>query len=194
MFGGCPGPGWFVMSDKSDSEIEAVLDAYDHEHEKRESEVLQAEDAGAWYDEQFRHVIASVIRPYFEEVALQLEAHGHPALVEEGSVSSPDHRLAGGSKITLAFLPKERAQQSLRHQLEMNDAPHFMLRCDKRKRLIELFQEPDPGFMGGGEMSAITWSLTEVTRENLKARVLPMIRDALSPPGGQDEKSFQSIS
>jgi hypothetical protein len=182
------------MYDGPDSEIEAVLDAYDHDHDKREHVVRQAEDAGAQFDGQFRQMIASVIRPYFEDVALQLEAHGHPALVEEGSVSSPDHRLAGGSKITLAFLPKERAQQSLRHQLELNDAPHFMLRCDKRKRLIELYQDPDPGFMGEGEASALTWSIAEVTRDNLTTRVLPMIREALSPPGSQDEESFPSMA
>jgi hypothetical protein len=181
------------MSNRHDSEIEAVLDAYDHDHKEREDEVRQAEDAGAWYDAEFRQVIASVIRPYFEEVALQLEAHGHSALVEEGSVSSPDHRLAGGSKITLAFLPKDRAQQSLRHQLDLNDAPHFMLRCDKRKRVVELYQEPDPGLWAGGAVSRPTWPIEDVTRDNLRKRVLPMIREALRPPGCQEEGSVPSV-
>ena len=182
------------MPDTPDSEIEAVLDAYDQDHAKRESEVRQAEEAGSLFDDQFRQVIASVIRPYFEEMVLQLEAHGHQALVEGGSISSPDPRLAGGSKITLAFLPKERAQQGLRHQLEMNDAPHLMLRCDKRRRLIEIYQEPDPGFMGGGEVSAVTWSLTEVTCDNLRKRVLLMVQESLSPPGSQDLRSFFSMA
>jgi hypothetical protein len=173
------------MRDEHDSEIEVILDAYDRDHDKRESEVRQTDEAGAWYDDQFRQLIASVIRPYFEEVARQLQAHGHPALVEEGSVSSPDHRLAGGSKITLAFLPKDRSQQGLRHQLELNDAPHFMLRCDKLKMLIELYQDPDPSFMGG-TIFGPTWSLTEVCRDNLKKRVLPMIREALDPVDAED--------
>ncbi len=162
--------------------MEKVLVAYDHYHEEREDEIRQAEDAGAWYDTEFRQVIATVIRPYFDEVALQLEAHGHPALVEEGSVSSPDHRLAGASQITLAFLPKERAEQNLRHQHELNDAPHLMLRCDRRKKVIELFEEPDVGLWDGGEVFTPTWSIEQVTRDNLRERVLLMIRETLSPP------------
>jgi len=171
------------MSKEFDAEIEDVLQAYDRYHEHNEEEVRRAESAGTSYDAAFRQVIASVIRPYFEEIALQLEAHGHSAMVEEGSVSSPDPRLAGGSKITLAFLPKERAEQSLRHQFELNDAPHFMLRCDKRKREIELFQDPDPGFLEGVAGFPLTWQVEEVTRDALRARVLPMIREALGPPG-----------
>lgn len=114
------------MSDQHDhdSEIEDILEAYDHHHEQHEDDIRQAEDAGLRYDLRFREIIASVIRPYFDEVATLLNAHGHTAMVEEGSLSSPDPRLAGGSKITLAFLPKERSRQSLHHQLEMNDAPH----------------------------------------------------------------------
>ena len=177
------------MSDVQDFEIESVLKAYDHYHEEHEEEVREAEGAGAGYDTRFRDVIASVIRPYFEEIALQLEAHGHSALVEEGSISSPDPRLAGGSKITLAFLPKERGRQGLRHQLELNDAPHFMLRCDKRKRLIELFQEPEPGLRDGGAVFGPTWKIEEVTRENLRERVLVMIQEELSHPDIRDDGS-----
>ena len=174
------------MSDQHDPEIEAVLKAYDDYHEEREDEVRQAEDAGTTYDVRFRQVIASVIRPYFEEIALQLKAHGHAALVEEGSVSSPDPRLAGGSKITLAFLPKERGQQSLRHQLELNDAPHFMLRCDKLKTVIELFEEPDPGFQGEGTAFRPTWQIEEITREHLRERLLLLIQEELTPPNSQE--------
>ncbi|HVC71552.1 MAG TPA: hypothetical protein VNC61_14960 [Acidimicrobiales bacterium] len=177
------------MSDETDFEVEAVLNAYDSYREEHEDEDRQAEAAAARYDADFRQLIASVVRPYFEEVARQLEAHGHSALVEEGSVSSPDPRLAGGSKITLAFLPKERAQQSLRHQLELNDAPHFMLRCDKRIKEIELFQEPDPGFLGGGATFGPTWRIEQVTRANLRERILPMIRETLSPPGHEFKPS-----
>jgi hypothetical protein len=169
------------MIDNPDFEIEGVLNAYDHYHEEREDGIRQAEEAGLRYDSEFRQVIASVIRPYFEDVARQLEAHGHPALVEEGSVSSPDHRLAGGSKITLAFLPKDRAQQSLHHELELNDAPHFMLRCDKHKRVVELFQDPDPGIWAKGAISQPIWPMEQVTRENLRERVLPMIVEVLGP-------------
>lgn len=170
------------MIDRQDSEIEDILNAYDDRHEESESEIRRAEEAGIRYDANFRQVIASVIRPYFEEVARQLEAHGHSALVEEGSMSSPDHRLAGGSKITLAFLPKERAQQSLHHQLELNDAPHFMLRCDKLKRMVEVFQEPDPGLRAAGVVSQPIWPIELVTRDNLRARVLLMIVEVLTPP------------
>lgn len=92
------------MSNGNDADIENILDAYDHYHEEREDEVRQTEIAGSQYDEAFRQTIDSVIRPYFEEVALQLRAHGHAALVDEGFVSSPDHRLAGGSKITFGVL------------------------------------------------------------------------------------------
>lgn len=168
------------MGDIFDSEIEVVLDDYDHDHEQREVEARQAEEAGAWYDAEFRQVIGSVIRPYFEEIARLLEAHGHSALVEEGSISSPDHRLAGGSKITLAFLPKDRPQ-NLRHQLDMNDAPHFMLRCDKRRKVIELFQDPDPGLCADGPVFRADWSIKDVTRDNLRQRVVPMIREVLRP-------------
>jgi hypothetical protein len=170
------------MSDQRDPEIEGILDAYDEYHEERKDEARHAEDLGSSYDMRFREVIAAVIRPYFEEVALQLKAHGHDALVEEGSISSPDPRLAGGSKITLAFLPKERSQQSLRHQLELNDAPHFMLRCDKLKTVIELFEEPDPGFQGGGPAFRPTWQIEEVTHEHLRERLLLLIQEELSPP------------
>ncbi len=177
------------MSDLHDPEIEAVLEAYDHYHDEREDDVRHAEDAGAKYDARFREVIASVIRPYFETVALQLKAHGHDALVEEGSLSSPDPRLAGSSRITLAFLPKERSQQSLRHQFELNDAPHLMLRSDKIKRVIEVFEEPDPGFRGRGSAFRPTWQLEEVTRENLRQRVLLLVREELTPPLREDKSS-----
>ena len=178
-----------TMTVQHDPEIETVLTAYDEYHEQREDEAQQADDRGSAYDVRFRQVIASVIRPYFEEVALQLKAHGHAALVEEGSISSPDPRLAGGSKITLAFLPKERSQQSLRHQLELNDAPHFMLRCDKLKTVIELFEEPDPGFQGEGPAFRPTWQIEDVTREHLRERLLLLIREELAPPNGQEHAS-----
>lgn len=170
------------MTDRQDSDIEDVLNAYDDRHEEREDGIRQAEEAGVHFDSEFREVISSVIRPYFEEIARQLEAHGHCALVEDGSISSPDHRLAGGSKITLAFLPKERAQQSLHHQLELNDAPHFMLRCDKHKRVIELFQDPDLGLRATSPVSQPVWPIELVTRDNLRARVLPMIVEVLTAP------------
>jgi hypothetical protein len=168
------------MSDRSDSAIEDVLNAYDVYHEEHEEETRQAVEAGVRFDATFRQLIASVIRPYFEEVAHQLQSHGHCALVEEGSVSSPDPRVAGGSKITLAFLPKER-EQSLRHQLELNDAPHLLLRCDKSKRVIELYQQPDPGFLGEGVASELTWRIEDITREHLHARVFPLIDEVLNP-------------
>ena len=177
------------MSDMGDQELEVVLKAYDQYHEDHEVVIRQAAAAGAKYDARFRHVIGSVIRPYFEEVALQLQAHGHTSLVEEGTVSSPDPRLAGASKITLAFLPKARSQQSLRHQLELNDAPHLMLRCDTLKGVIELFQEPDPGFTGDDVAFRPIWQIEEVTRDNLRERVLLMIREELVP-GSQEYSSF----
>ena len=170
------------MDDHGDPGIETVLTAYDEFHAEHEDEARRAEDAGTRYDATFREVIASVVRPYFEEIAHQLKAHGHDALVEEGSVSSPDPRIAGGSKITLAFLPKERGQQSLRHQLELNDAPHLMLRCDKLKCVIELFEEPDPGFQGGGAAFRPTWQIEDVTRDNLRQRLLLLIQEELTPP------------
>jgi hypothetical protein len=173
-----------TMNDHRDPEIEVVLKAYDDYHEEREDEVRQAEDRGTAYDVRFRQAIASVIRPYFEEIAVQLKAHGHTALVEEGSMSSPDPRLAGGSKITLAFLPKDRGQQSLRHQLELNDAPHLMLRCDKLKAVIELFEEPDPGFRGEGTAFRPTWTIEEVTREHLRERLVLLIQEELAPSKG----------
>jgi len=179
-----------LVSDQQDPEIESILNAYDDYHEEREDEVRKAEDLGTAYDVKFREVIASVVRPYFEEVALQLKAHGHAALVEEGSMSSPDPRLVGGSKITLAFLPKERSQQSLRHQLELNDAPHFMLRCDKLKTVIELFEEPDPGFQGAGTAFRPTWKIEEVTREHLRERLLLLIQEEL---GASKSKEHSSV-
>ena len=180
------------MIDMQDSEIEDILNAYDHRHEEREKGIRQAEEAGIRFDTEFRRVITSVIRPYFEEVARQLEGHGHSALVEEGSVSSPDHRLAGGSKITLAFLPKDRTEQGLRHQLELNDAPHFMLRCDKRKGVVELFQDPDPGLSAAGAVSQPVWPIALVTRDNLRSRVLPMIEEVLTPPADPTTPSLTS--
>ncbi len=181
------------MIAENDPEIEAVLEAYDHYHEEHEDEARRDEDAGAHYDARFREVIATVVRPYFDEVAQQLQAHGHAALIEEGSVSSPDPRLAGGSKITLAFLPKERAEQSLHHQLELNDAPHFMMRCDKRRRAIELYQDPDPGFLGGGPSAGVNWQIEDVTQENLRKRVRPMIEEALNPPRPMDVSYFGPV-
>jgi len=178
------------MTDGRDVEIEIILDRYDQQHAEREETVRRAETAGASFDLDFRKVIADVVRPYFEEVAVQLEAHGHSALVEEGSVSSPDHRLAGGSKITLAFLPKERAKQGLRHQLELNDAPHLMLRCDKVKRVVEVFQEPDPGITVVGQIFRPDWQLADVTRRNLRSRVVPMIEEVLNPPAQNEVNIF----
>jgi len=168
------------MTDMTD--LDSILDAYDHLHDERANELRQAEKASIAFDADFRQVIASVVRPYFEEVAAHLQAHGHSALVEEGSITSPDHRLAGGSKITLAFLPKDRAQLSLHHQLELNDAPHLMLRCDKRRKTIELFQDPDPGIWSGGPISEPNWPMDRVTRENLQERVIPMIAEVLRSP------------
>jgi len=177
---------------EQDSEIENVLNAYDDRHKERENGIRQAEEAGVQYDSEFRQVISSVIRPYFDEVARQLEAHGHAALVEEGSISSPDHRLAGGSRITLAFLPKERSQQSLHHQLELYDAPHFMLQCDKHKRVIELFQDPDLGLRATGPVSQPVWPIELVTRANLRARVLLMIVEVLTAPAEATAPSNES--
>jgi hypothetical protein len=174
------------MIAQHDPEIEDILKAYDDDHEEREDAARRTEDLGSAYDVRFRRVITSVIRPYFEEVALQLKAHGHDALVEEGSISSPDPRLSGGSKITLAFLPKERNQQSLRHQLDLNDAPHLMLRCDKLKTVIELFEEPDPGFQGGGLAFRPTWQIEEVTQEHLRERLVLLIQEELAPTNGQE--------
>jgi hypothetical protein len=168
-----------------------VLNAYDDDHEEREDDVRQAEVRGTAFDVRFRQVIASVIRPYFEEVAVQLKAHGHTALVEEGSMSSPDPRLVGGSKITLAFLPKDRSQQSLRHQLELNDAPHLMLRCDKLKAVIELFEEPDPGFRGEGAAFRPIWTIEEVTREHLRERLVLLIQEELVPSHREEQTSVQ---
>lgn len=172
------------MSVQYDPDIEAVLEAYDEYNTEREDDVRHAEDVGAMYDASFRQLIASVIRPYFEEVAAQLKAHGHAALVEEGSNSSSDPRLAGASKITLAFLSRERSQQDLRHQLELNEAPHFMLRCDTVKNVIELFEEPDPGFRGGRTAFKPTWRMDEVTREHLQERLLPLIQEEITPSNG----------
>lgn len=173
----------------ADSEIEDILQAYDHHHEQHEDDTRQAEDAGVKYDLRFREVISSVIRPYFDEVAIQLNAHGHTAMVEEGSISSPDPRLVGGSKITLAFLPKERSQESLRHQLELNDAPHLMLRCDKLNLVIEIFEEPDPGFQGEGPAFAATWPIEQVTRHNLRERVLLLLKEELIPSSRQQQSA-----
>jgi hypothetical protein len=170
------------MTDEQDGEIDDILNAYDHQHDERQEQIRQSEEAGALYDSQFRQKIASVIRPYFDEVARRLEAHGHSALVEEGSISSPDHGMDGGSKVTLAFLPKEKARQNLHHQLELNEAPHIMLSCDKEKRVIEFFQDPDPGSWGLGPVFQPTWPIERLTRVNLRARIVPMIREVLSSP------------
>jgi hypothetical protein len=174
------------MNEERDSEIEAVLGAYDHQNEQLRDEVRVEDDAGSWFDAEFRQVIDVLVRPYFEKIARQLEAHGHPAVVNEGSVCSPDYRLAGGAKITLAFLPKDRAHQGLHHQLELNDAPHLMLRCDKRKRTIELYQDPDPGWVGG-PISQATWSIADLTLDNLRQRVLLMLREVLRRPSDRGD-------
>jgi hypothetical protein len=174
--------GDHTMSDVGDRELETVLKAYDEYHEDHEVVISQAAAAVATYDARFRQGIASVTRPYFEkEVALQLESHGHTPLVEEGSVSPPDPRLAGASKITLTLLPRARAQQNLRHRLELNDAAHLILRCDTLKGAIELFHEPDPGFKGEDVAFRSTRQIEEVTRDNLRERVILMIREELAP-------------
>lgn len=170
----------------NDFDIEAALEAYDHDHVMRADEERELEEAGAWFDAQFREVVTSTVRPFFEEVAGQLESHGHPALVEEGSISSPDLLVSGGSKITLAFLPKERSQQNLRHQLDLGDTPHLVLRCDKRHRVIEIIQEPERRIEQGGAVASSIWSIEDVTRDHLQERVLEMIHEALNPPYPQD--------
>lgn len=71
----------------------------------------------------------------------------------------------------------------------MNDAPHFMLICDKLKTVIELFEDPDPGFRGVGTAFKPTWQIEEISREHLRERLLLLIQEVLTPPNAQEHTS-----